>query len=76
MSATGTPSDMLLECMRGGPHVECAYPWFVVFGRCACVFREKWHSGEYTAFVEQVCLPTEVSTAREAAAVDKSLSRL
>ena len=41
-----------------------------------CVLLEKWHSGEYTAFVEQACLPAEVSTAREAAAVGKSLSRL
>ena len=30
-------SAMLLDCMRGGPHVECAYPWCVVFGTCACV---------------------------------------
>ncbi len=42
----------------------------------ALVFREKWDSGEYATFREQVRLSDEVSTAREAAAIGKSLSRL
>ncbi len=52
----------------------------VVFGICDCVFREQCHTGSgeyrYTAFVEQVRSPSEVSTVRETAAFGKSFSRL
>ncbi len=64
--------------MRGGLHVEYVYRnlWCVVFGKCACVFLRSGTVVSILRLLSKRVLPAEVSTAREAAAVGKSLSRL